>query len=128
MRISDWSSDVCSSDLPPDGFPPDPFAEPQRAGLALPDSGPTPQPTQRIADHDGTDGAWNVEKVMGHRQRGQAPGHGRRLEPPRLAIVNIGDKPPFVGGQADPAAPGREARVAIQTGRAPRRERECQSV
>src|SRR3546814_638649 len=44
---------------PPDGFPPDPFAEPQRAGLALPDSGPTPQPTQRIADHDGTDGAWN---------------------------------------------------------------------
>src|SRR3546814_2450806 len=116
MRISDWSSDVCSSDLryaqtriiaerqdrrvaqasdvaptrleqhrqrePPDGFPPDPFAEPQRAGLALPDSGPTPQPTQRIADHDGTDGAWNVEKVMGHRQRGQAPGNGRRLGPP----------------------------------------------
>src|SRR3546814_245329 len=97
--------------------PPDPFAEPQRAGLALPDSGPTPQPTQRIADHDGTDGAWNVEKVMGHRQRGQAPGHGRRLEPPRLAIVNIGDKPRFVGGQADPAALGREARVAIEIDR-----------
>src|SRR3546814_6129297 len=66
MRISDWSSDVCSSDL---------------------------------------------------RQRGQAPGHGRRLEPPRLAIVNIGDKPRFVGGQADPAALGREARVAIEIDR-----------
>src|SRR3546814_16426425 len=89
MRISDWSSDVCSSDLP----------------------------TQRIADHDGTDGAWNVEKVMGHRQRGQAPGHGRRLEPPRLAIVNIGEKPRFVGGHADPAALGREARVAIEIDR-----------
>jgi hypothetical protein len=54
---------------------------------------------------------------MGHRQRGQAPGHGRRLEPPRLAIVNIGDKPRFVGGQADPAALGREARVAIEIDR-----------
>src|SRR3546814_13187209 len=86
---------------------------------ALPDAGPTPQPTQRIADHDGTDGAWNVEKVMGHRQRGQAPGHGRRLEPPRLAIVNIGDKPRFVGGQADPAALGREARLAIEIDRDP---------
>src|SRR3546814_11847070 len=90
---------------PPDGFPPDPFAEPQRAGLALPDSGPTPQPTQRIADHDGTDGAWNVEKVMGHRQRGQAPGHARRPETPRPARGNIGDKPPLVRGPAAPAAP-----------------------
>src|SRR3546814_10084764 len=65
---------------PPDGFPPDPFAEPQRAGLALPDSGPTPQPTQRIADHDGTDGAWNVEKVMGHRQRGRSEEHTSELQ------------------------------------------------
>ena len=49
----------------------------------LPDSGPTPQPTQRIADHDGTDGAWNVEKVMGHRQRGQAP------SVPSLSLIHI---------------------------------------
>ena len=102
---------------PLDRLRPDSVAEPQGAGLALPDPGPAPQATKGIADHPGTDEIGNTQKVMGHRQRRQAPGHGGRLELTRLAIVDIGHEPSFAGGQTDPALPCRKVRVAIQVDR-----------
>ena len=51
---------------------------------------------------------------MGYCQRGQAPGHGSGLEPPRLAMFDIGHEPRSAGGQANPALFRRETRVAVE--------------
>src|SRR3546814_10370815 len=86
MRISDWSSDGCSSDLPDDGHGLHPFAAPRRQAAA----GRAPEPLLLGDDAQGDRGARAaVPARSGHRlgraagddgREGAPAGHLRRTE------------------------------------------------
>src|SRR3546814_12026487 len=90
MRISDWSSDVCSSDLPPDGRRPGACKEDQRHPprriwrLCAADQLPDRPPRHRApALHAGTD-ARRTDDAQPDR------GAGRDLEPTRPGAAETG--------------------------------------
>src|SRR3546814_8826329 len=125
MRISDWSSDVCSSDLccvaclqqraqgkPLGGLAAQPLSKPQRPGLTLRDIDPAPKPTQRVA-HDAPPGrVRHPEQAMHYRQTGKTPPDRCRLQLPTLTDLEVSNDARFVRGQANPAAASTERPIA----------------
>src|SRR3546814_16090871 len=80
MRISDWSSDVCSSDLAPQAVPPHPRPSPGSDGAARPRRDRCGQGRRRQGKGAGEDGS---------RSAGRG-GCGRRCE--RQGVGEDGDR------------------------------------
>src|SRR3546814_8728339 len=84
MRISDWSSDVCSSDLPPRAHPRI-YRPRQGQGRPVPADGLWPPRLQKLRparDRDAENGARGVRRAEGQRPgvRRSAPARGNGAE------------------------------------------------
>src|SRR3546814_17184106 len=115
MRISDWSSDVCSSDLEAEGLGAEGCSFPALSARIIKRASPRP-------------------KTVGDRIAAVAAEvAGRQLDPPRrLAALIFGEPPqafhprPRVPGE--PVAAHHLVHSRLQLGTAPGREREWQSL
>src|SRR3546814_9037103 len=93
LRISDWSSDVCSSDL--DRFSPvrRPFRPPQRSSSAAPQKPPAPSHGRPPAPQRGTRApARRLRKVRGQHQDRKSVVEGKSVS----VRVDLGGRRPII--------------------------------
>src|SRR3546814_16142768 len=116
MRISDWSSDVCSSDLVAPAWVEHPLLDPAR-----PDADVVIHPL--VAQHLRETFGWSDQRIALAIELAQ-PGDDERFEERQIIIAKIGlEARVHRAGHRQPPPPRPRP-----TGRAPCRERVCQYV